>query len=162
MEILLTVLVVVVCVAVEAFFSGSEIAVISADRMKLRHAAASGSRGAALALKMLDKPEWLLSTTLTGTNVALVVNTTSQGMVGQSELDLQLDRLPKTALPADIIYTPLESPFLTQARERGHATVGGLGMLLHQGPPAWKLWFDVEPTVTEELRDRMERSIAGT
>jgi len=94
--------------------------------------------------------------------VALVVNTTSQGMVGQSELDLQLDRLPKTALPADIIYTPLESPFLTQARERGHATVGGLGMLLHQGPPAWKLWFDVEPTVTEELRDRMERSIAGT
>jgi CBS domain containing-hemolysin-like protein len=77
MEILLTVLVVVVCLAVQAFFSGSEIAVVSADRMKLRHAAASGSRGAALALKMLDKPEWLLSTTLTGTNVALVVNTTA-------------------------------------------------------------------------------------
>ena len=77
MEILLTALVVVFCLAVEAFFSGSEIAVVSADRMKLRHAAASGSRGAALALKMLDKPEWLLSTTLTGTNVALVANTTA-------------------------------------------------------------------------------------
>ena len=92
---------------------------------------------------------------------ALCVNTTSQGMVGQPELDLRLDRLPKTALAADIIYTPLESPFLAQARERGHHTVNGLGMLLHQGPPAWKLWFDIEPVVTQELRERMERSIAG-
>jgi hypothetical protein len=32
-------------------------------------------------------------------------------------------------------------------------------MLLHQGPPAWKMWFDVEPIVTVELRDQMERSI---
>ena len=77
MEIVLTALVVVVCLAMEAFFAGSEIAVVSADRIKLRHAAASGSRGAALALKMLDKPEWLLSTTLAGTNIATVTNTTA-------------------------------------------------------------------------------------
>ncbi|MDA1088776.1 MAG: hypothetical protein O3A85_00460 [Proteobacteria bacterium] len=35
-----------------------------------------------------------------------------------------------------------------------------LGMLLHQGPPAWMLWFGVEPVVTEVLRDRMERSFS--
>ncbi|NNG02940.1 MAG: HlyC/CorC family transporter [Inquilinus sp.] len=64
------------CLAVEAFFSGSEIGVVSADRMKLRHEAAQGSRGAALALEMLNKPEWLLSTTLVGTNIAVVANTT--------------------------------------------------------------------------------------
>jgi shikimate dehydrogenase len=93
--------------------------------------------------------------------VATVVNTTSQGMVGLPALDLRLDRLPKTALAADIIYTPLESPFLAAARERGNRTVNGLGMLLHQGPPAWKLWVDIEPVVTSELRERMERSIAG-
>jgi len=34
-------------------------------------------------------------------------------------------------------------------------------MLLHQGVPAWKLWFGVEPTVTPELQDLMERSIVG-
>jgi CBS domain containing-hemolysin-like protein len=62
--------------AVEAFFSGSEIAVVSADRLKLRHDAANGSKGAALALKMLERPEWLLSTTLVGTNAAIVTNTT--------------------------------------------------------------------------------------
>lgn len=93
--------------------------------------------------------------------VALAVNVTSQGMGGQPPLDLRLDHLPKTALATDIIYTPLETPFLAAARERGNPTVNGLGMLIHQGPAAWKLWFDIEPTVTNELRQIMERSIAG-
>jgi shikimate dehydrogenase len=34
-------------------------------------------------------------------------------------------------------------------------------MLLHQGRPAWKMWFGIEPEVTAELRQRMERSITG-
>ncbi len=93
--------------------------------------------------------------------VATVVNVTSQGMVGQPPLDLRLDQLPKSALATDIIYTPLETPFLAAARARGNNTVNGLGMLIHQGPAAWKLWFDITPTVTDELRQRMERSILG-
>jgi len=93
--------------------------------------------------------------------VTMAVNVTSQGMDGQPALDLRLDNLPKSALAADIIYTPLETPFLAAARERGNPTVNGLGMLLHQGPPAWKKWFDLEPTVTAELRERMETSITG-
>ena len=93
--------------------------------------------------------------------VAMVVNVTSQGMDGQPALDLRLDKLSKSALAADIIYTPLETPFLAAARERGNPTLNGLGMLLHQGPPAWKMWFNLEPTVTAELRERMEHSIAG-
>ena len=93
--------------------------------------------------------------------VALAVNVTSLGMDGQPPLDLRLDHLPKSAVAADIIYTPLETPFLAAARARGNHTVNGLGMLIHQGPAAWKLWFDITPTVTHELRERMERSIAG-
>jgi shikimate dehydrogenase len=81
-------------------------------------------------------------------------------MAGQPALDLRLDRLPKGALAADIIYIPLETPFLAAARARGHRTVNGLGMLLHQGRPAWKLWFGIEPVVTRELRERLERSLS--
>jgi shikimate dehydrogenase len=92
-------------------------------------------------------------------DAVMVVNTTSQGMVGQSPLDIRLDKLPKHAVAADIIYTPLETPFLAAARERGNATVNGLGMLLHQGRPAWKAWFGIEPEVTAELRALMEKSI---
>jgi shikimate dehydrogenase len=93
---------------------------------------------------------------------AMLVNTTSQGMVGMDPLDLRLDALPRAALVADIVYTPLETPLLAAARTRGNATVNGLGMLLHQGPPAWKLWFGLTPTVTPDLRAMMEHSITGT
>ena len=75
-DILLTVLIMVICLVAEGFFSGSEIGIVSADRIKLRTDAAKGSRGAQLAMKMLGKPEWLLSTTLVGTNIAVVTNTT--------------------------------------------------------------------------------------
>ncbi len=91
--------------------------------------------------------------------VALAVNATSQGMVGEPALDLRLDRLPGSALAADIIYIPLETPFLAAARARGNRTINGLGMLLHQGRPAWKAWFGLEPVVTPELRRLMEQSI---
>ena len=92
--------------------------------------------------------------------VAMAVNATSQGMVGQPALDIDLDKLPQAALAADIIYTPLETPFLAAARARGSRTINGLGMLLHQGRPAWQRWFGMEPEVTAELRSLMEQSLA--
>ena len=90
---------------------------------------------------------------------AMVVNTTSCGMVGQPALDIKLDKLPKSALAADIIYIPLETPFLAAARRRGNRTINGLGMLLNQGRPAWKAWFGIEPEVTAELRAIVEKTI---
>jgi shikimate dehydrogenase len=90
---------------------------------------------------------------------AMVVNTTSNGMVGQPPLDLTLERLPKGSLAADIIYIPLETPFLAAARKRGNPTINGLGMLLHQARPAWKAWFGIEPEVTRELRAMVERTL---
>ncbi len=76
MDIVTTLLIILLCLLLEGFFSGSEIGVVSADQIKLRHKAAKGSKGARLALKMLEKPEWLLSTTLVGTNISIVTNTT--------------------------------------------------------------------------------------
>jgi shikimate dehydrogenase len=90
---------------------------------------------------------------------AMVVNTTSCGMVGQPPLDLSLERLPRGALAADIIYIPLETPFLAAARRRGNPTLNGLGMLLHQGRPAWQAWFGIAPEVTPELTALVEKTI---
>jgi len=92
-------------------------------------------------------------------DAAMVVNTTSQGMVGQSALDLSLAKLPKHALVSDIVYIPKETPLLKEARERGNKTINGLGMLLHQGRPAFRDWFGIEPKVTAELRSMMEATI---
>ena len=90
---------------------------------------------------------------------AMLVNATNQGMVGQAALDLRLDKLPVTALVNDIIYIPRETPLIEAARHRGNRTVTGLGMLLHQGIPAWKAWFGIEPKVTAELRAKIEATL---
>ncbi len=90
---------------------------------------------------------------------ALLVNTTSQGMVGQSPLDLRLDHLPTSALVVDIVYIPRETPLLVEARRRGNRTINGLGMLLHQARPAWRAWFGIETEVTPELRGLLEATL---
>ena len=90
---------------------------------------------------------------------AMVINATSQGMLGQTPLDIRLDKLPAGALAMDIIYIPLETPFLAAARKRGNPTMNGLGMLLHQGRPAWRAWFGIEPAVTDDLRTLLEKTI---
>ena len=83
--------------------------------------------------------------------VQLLVNTTTQGMHGQAPLDVVLDVLPRQAWVSDAIYIPLETPLLAMARERGHVTVNGLGMLLNQARPAFHAWFGVMPAITPSL-----------
>lgn len=82
-----------------------------------------------------------------------LINATSQGMAGQSALDLRLDDLPQDALVNDLVYTPLETPLLSAARRRGNPVVDGLGMLLHQAVPGFSRWFGVVPKVDQALRD---------
>ena len=85
-------------------------------------------------------------------DISLLVNTTSLGMQGKEPLDLELTALPAHAYVCDVIYAPLETPLLAQARLRGNTTVNGLGMLLHQARPAFAAWFGVMPEVTDALR----------
>lgn len=82
----------------------------------------------------------------------LLVNTTSLGMQGQPELELELASLPGHALVADIVYVPLLTNLLTRARNNGNPVVDGLGMLLHQARPGFRAWFGVEPAVDGALR----------
>lgn len=89
----------------------------------------------------------------------LLINTTSQGMIGQPELDIDLNALPITAIVADIVYVPLKTQFLLKAEARGNGIVPGLGMLLHQAVRGFELWFGVKPEVTPELYALIARDI---
>jgi shikimate dehydrogenase len=89
----------------------------------------------------------------------LFVNSTSLGMKGKPDLAISLARLPRTSGVCDIVYVPLETALLHQAREHGHPVVDGLGMLLHQAQPGFERWFGVRPEVTAELRRLVEDDI---
>ena len=92
----------------------------------------------------------------------LLVNTTSLGMKGQPPLEINLDRLPRHAAVADIVYVPLETPLIRAARARGNPVSPGLGMLLHQAVEGFALWFGRRPMVTDELHDLVARDIDPT
>lgn len=85
--------------------------------------------------------------------VATIVNTTSLGMVGNPELRVKLDAAPAYALVNDIVYTPIETDLLIQAKSHGLRTVDGVGMLLHQAVPGFESWFDHRPVVDDTVRN---------
>jgi shikimate dehydrogenase len=77
------------------------------------------------------------------------------GAIPPLELDLSL--LPKSAAVCDIVYSPLETKLLKDAAARGHKTIDGLGMLMHQAAPSFEAFFGVRPKVTPALRALLER-----
>jgi len=85
-------------------------------------------------------------------DAALLVNTTTLGMVHQPPLEIVLDKLSPKAVVTDAVYAPLETALLKAAKERGNTTVDGLGMLLYQAQSGFARWFGVTPEVTPELR----------
>ena len=90
---------------------------------------------------------------------ALLVNTTSLGMHGQPALEIDLGRLPASAVVADLVYVPLDTALLSAARTRGLKTADGLGMLMHQAVRGFELWFGQRPRVTSELRALVEADL---
>ncbi len=92
-------------------------------------------------------------------NIDILVNTTSLGMTGQPPLDLDLGPLKASALVADIVYSPLETPLLKTAKTKGHKTIDGLSMLMHQAAPGFRQWFGGEAQVDDELRTELVREL---
>jgi len=88
----------------------------------------------------------------------LIINTTSLGMENQDKYLAEIMPVfdfsvaKDTAIVTDIVYTPLLTPFLQQAKIHNVKIVDGLGMLLHQAVPGFERWFGIKPQVTKELR----------
>ncbi len=112
---------------------------------------------AAFGRRVVSRDWGSLSTAMHG--VDLLINTTALGMQGQPPLDVDLEPLKPSAIVADIVYVPLETELLRDARMRGHRTTDGLGMLLHQAVPGFERWFGRRPVVTEALREVIVRDI---
>jgi shikimate dehydrogenase len=108
--------------------------------------------------------EWQQRSDLLGDANGLV-NSTSLGMEGQPPLEMDLTGLPAGALVNDVVYAPLATELLENARkmpaECSLRTVDGLGMLLHQARPGFAAWFGVEPVVDDDLRHVVLRDLGA-
>lgn len=86
-------------------------------------------------------------------DASTIINTTSLGMVGKTDLPIPLNTLKKNTLVTDIVYTPIETHLLATATKMGCRTVDGLGMLIHQAIPGFERWFGIKPGDSQSLRE---------
>ncbi len=89
----------------------------------------------------------------------LIINTTVLGMTGQPALTLDLSSAAVDTIVYDIVYKPLETGLLRAARMHGLRTVDGLGMLVHQGAAAFKIWFGKDVGFDANLRSKLEAAL---
>lgn len=101
MTILMFIVGIVVLLLIKGFFSGSEIALVNSDKVKLNAKANQGHRGAKEVLKLFKTPDLLLGTTLVGTNIATVTLTTLVTVLFVDLFGVQGD------LYAFLIFTPI-------------------------------------------------------
>jgi shikimate dehydrogenase len=125
------------------------------NRTKARAEALAAALGPVANVSTLDWGDW----TRAFSEARLLANTTSLGMTGKPPLEIPLQALPQEAAVADIVYNPLETELLTTARARGHRSMDGLGMLMHQAAPAFASWFGVTPSVTDDLRAELIKAL---
>ena len=86
------------------------------------------------------------------TKVDIIINATSMGMVGQPDFSQPISRAKKTALVVDIVYNPLITELIKEAKKLKLKTVGGIGMLINQAVPGFEHWFQKKPQIDEEIR----------
>lgn len=96
------------------------------------------------------------------TEASVLINTTSVGLKGAGTLDMDFTDFHPDCIVSDIVYVPLETGLIREARRHGLRTVDGLGMLLHQAVPGFEKWFGIRPEVTVELYNLIAADIEAT
>ena len=84
--------------------------------------------------------------------VDIIINATSMGMVGQPDFSQPISRAKKTTLVVDIVYNPLVTDLLKEAKKLNLKTVGGIGMLINQAVPGFEHWFQKTPVIDDHIR----------
>ncbi len=86
-------------------------------------------------------------------NCALLVNCTSLGMKGAEALEIPLEMMKPDSIVYDIIYNPLQTQLVKAALGRGHPAANGLGMLINQAVPGFKMWYGVDKNLEDDFEE---------
>lgn len=85
----------------------------------------------------------------------VLINSTSLGMIGQEQLQINLEKLSQTAIVCDIVYNPLMTNLLKDAQKRGNKINTGIGMLICQALVGFEFWFKQKPEIDDHLEETL-------
>ena len=80
----------------------------------------------------------------------IIINATSCGLNNKNNIDINYSNITEKKLFYDMVYNPLETFFLQQAKKNNHDIVTGIGMLIYQAAPAFQSFFKFMPKTTKE------------
>lgn len=86
----------------------------------------------------------------------LIVNATTVGMNSEPSL-LDYQNINKHAIVYDIVYRPVHTALLDNAKQAGAEVIYGYEMLLHQGAKSFEIWTGVSAPI-----DGMKKALLGT
>jgi len=92
----------------------------------------------------------------------LVINASAAGMAGKAKLDVDIGDTTPGGWVYDLVYTPLKTPLLKQARKRGLNTIGGLDMLIAQARPSFKLFYGVEANREVDVKSILKKHLKAS
>lgn len=90
----------------------------------------------------------------------IIIQTTSVGLAENEALPISLKNVKPGALAADIVYNPIDTPFLKAAEEKGCETLNGVGMFVFQGALAFEKWTGIQPD-TEKMIQMITEKLGG-
>lgn len=76
----------------------------------------------------------------------LIINTTPLGMKNEQSL-IKTSSISKESIVYDIVYKPIETKLLENARTAGAQVIYGYEMLLEQAIASFKIWFKIDPPI---------------
>lgn len=91
----------------------------------------------------------------------LIVNASAAGMKGMSPLELDMEYISPDGWIYDLVYTPLDTKLMKDARQRGLKTIGGLDMLIAQARPSFKLFYGQLPPIELDPKPMLESILEG-
>ena len=89
----------------------------------------------------------------------LIINTSSLGMMGYPELKIKLNNVNKEAIVYDIVYNPINTKLINEAKKHKLEYVSGLEMFIEQAKASFEIWFQIKPEVNNNLIINIKKRI---
>ena len=90
----------------------------------------------------------------------LIVNTSSLGMIGYPDLKIELDKINKEAIIYDIVYNPINTYLISEAKKQKLEFVSGLDMFVEQARASFEIWFKIKPDINISLINNIKKKIS--